>query len=56
MASGYSITGGAAMESKEVLTSIIANARQYGIDTDKFCFDIKARERMKSIRENSCSI
>lgn len=34
---------------KDVHSAIIANARQYGIDTDKFCFDIKARERMRLV-------
>lgn len=34
---------------KKVHSAIIANSRQYGIDTDKFCFDIKARERMRFV-------
>ena len=34
---------------KDVHSAIITNARQYGIDTDKFCFDIKARERMRLV-------
>lgn len=34
---------------RDVHSAIIANARQYGIDTNKFCFDIKARERMRFV-------
>ena len=32
---------------KDVHSAIIVNARQYGIDTNKFCFDIKVREKMR---------
>lgn len=33
---------------KEIQSAIISNAKKWGIDTDKFCFDVKAREKMKA--------
>ena len=34
---------------QSVHSAIVDNARQYGVDTDKFCFDIKVRERMRFV-------
>lgn len=34
---------------KNVHSAIVDNSRQYGIDPDKFCFDIKARESMRQL-------
>ncbi len=33
---------------KEIQSAIISNAKKWGIDTDKFCFDVKAREKMRT--------
>lgn len=34
-----------------IVTQIKNSARQYGIDSDKFCFDIKAKEKIKALSE-----
>lgn len=34
---------------REVQTEIKNNSKQYGIDSGKFCFDIKAREKIRAI-------
>ena len=36
---------------KSVQTEIKNNAKQYGIDSEKFCFDTKAREKIRTITE-----
>lgn len=46
----YSISKNDSNFSKDVHTEIIANAKQYGIDVDKFCFDIRSKKRMELVQ------